>query len=166
MSKLFYTNSIDFLCGAEINEERMRNYDFTIPLYNRNAVIFVKENSNIKTINDLYGKIITGDRHSFVERKMGSDKNKFRIIKTESKEQAFEMLKKGKVSAVIAPLEVGKYISKQKNINIRVIEKSDPGTPVALMLKKGNVKLKEILNDKLKELVESGEISKILKKYQ
>lgn len=166
MSKLFYTNNIDFLCGAEINEERLKNYDFTIPIYNRNAVIFVKENSSIKTMNDLYGKMITGDRHSFVESKMGRDKNKFRLIKTESKEQAFEMLKKGKVEAVIAPLEVGKYIAKQKNMNIRIMEESDPGTPVALMIKKGNIKLKKILNDNLKELIESGKIAKILKKYQ
>jgi len=166
MPKLKYTESIDFLCGAEVTKERESIYDFTIPVYNRNTAIFVREKGNIKNIEDLFGKIVTGDRHSIVEQNMGNDKNKIRIIKTESKEQAFNLLKKGKVQAVIAPVEVGKYISKKIELKVRIIGEKELEAPVAFMIKKGNVELKRELNSQLQILIESGKIAEIMKKYQ
>lgn len=166
MAKLYNTNKVDFLCGAEISDERKKMFDFSIPFYKRNIAIFVSNSSGITKLSDLVGLIITGDRHSFVERQLGENKEKFRIMKTTSKEESFSLLKKKKVDAVIAPLEVGNYISKKIGLKIRVIEDNDPGSSIAFMVKKGDTDTLEFINKRLKILIANGEIDKILKKYQ
>lgn len=166
MGKLFNSNKIDFLCGAEISPERQKLFDFSIPIYSRNTAIFVKSSSLINKFEDLFGKAVTGDKHSFVERNLGYDKNKIRIVKTESKEKSFDLLQSNRVDAVIAPLEVGNYITKNIGLDVKIIEDSDHGSPVGFMVKKGDIKTLEFINNQLRVLIKNGDISKILKKYQ
>lgn len=156
---------VNVLCGAEISSEREVALDFSIPYYSRNIVIFALKDSEIKELSDLYGKVITGDRHSFVEREIGEDKDKIRIIQTISKEDSFLKLKQGKVVAVVAPLEVGNYLAKTLDIEVKVISQNDFGSPVAFAVEKGNKELLKILNKSLEELIKNGSIEKILKKY-
>lgn len=157
---------IDMLCGAEITSERQALLDFTVPYYKRRTVLFTLKNYPLKRVEDLYGKIVTGDLHSSFEKILGDKKSNIRIMKTATKEESFKKLKDKSVVAVIAPIEVGLYLSKKLKIETKVFDEGDyPGSPVGIAVKKGDSKLLELLNSALKKLIESGEIDKILKKY-
>lgn len=157
---------IDILCGIEITDLRKKFLFFTSSYYKRNVVIFTLTKNNINSINDLFGKTITGDRHSYIEELMANNKSKIRIMQTKSKEESFLKLKSGEVIAVVAPLEVGNYLAKQMGLKIKILQEQDPGTPVAFAVNKSNKELLFKINQSLNELINDGTIDEILKKYK
>lgn len=157
---------IDMICGIEITPERMKRLDFSTTYFKRRTVMFVLKDGPVKKLDDLYGKIVAGDLHSSFEKKLGPKVDKIRITKTGSKEESFQKLKDKSVMAVIAPLEVGLYLSKKLNIQVHVFDENDPGTAVSIAVKKGHDKILSALNTSLKKLIENGEIGRILKKHQ
>ncbi len=157
---------IDMLCGAEVTIERQRHLDFSLPYFNRRTVLFTLKDSPVNKVGDLYGKIVTGDLHSSFEQKLGDKKKYIRVTKTVSKEESFTKLKEKKVVAVIAPMEVGIYLAKELGVEVKIIDENDVGTPVSIAVKKGDGKLLNTINTTLAKLIKSGQINKILKKYQ
>ena len=160
------TGRVDVLCGAEISEERRRLFDFSVPCYVRHTVVFTLVNSRIGGISDLYGKIVAGDRHSYIERKLGRSLDLIRINTTVSKEEPFRLLRNGSVEAAIAPKEVGIYISRNMRMKTRILEETDPGSPVAFAVAKGDVELLGRINSSLKKLMKEGKIERILDRYR
>ncbi|QEN04336.1 transporter substrate-binding domain-containing protein [Thiospirochaeta perfilievii] len=80
--------TIDAIVGIENNEIRRIYFEFSKAYYTREDVLFVRaDNTEIKTLDDLTNKIITGDRHSYIELDWIEEGiiNKFRIRQTESK---------------------------------------------------------------------------------
>ncbi len=155
---------IDCITGMEINELRRRVFDFTTVYYHRHDVVFVRtDNKSIQILDDLYGKKITGDRHSFVETywKKKGIKHKMRIMQTENKQQAMQLLYDKDTVAAIMPKLVGLYLATQLNFNVKILEHPDPGSPVAIAVKKGNTELLQILDTALQELIQEGEIEKL-----
>lgn len=161
-----HEKKIDILCGVEINDLRKKALEFTIPYYSRKIAIFVKKYSDINKVDDLLGKTITGDRHSSVDALLEKNSNKIRIRQTKTKEESFTFLKDSKVDAVIAPLEVGVFLSKEMNIPIKTIYISDSGTPVAFAVKKGDSELLKKLNLAMKDLIDKKIIEKLYAKYK
>lgn len=159
------TGKVDFLCGAEINDERRLMFDFSDACYIRSIQIFVLRKSNIMSIHDLNGKIITGDRHSYYERYLTEGKFDIRLMQTLCKEESFLKLKNETASAVISPLEVGNYISRQLGIKVRVLGDKGYGAQVAFAVGKGDDALLKIINNSLSLLVKEGKIEKIKLKY-
>lgn len=157
---------VSMVCGAEMSDERKKYLDFTDSYYSRNIVIFTLKDSAVEKISDLYGQIITGDRHSFIERFLGDSKNKIRIMTTVSKEDSFIKLKDKKVVAVVAPLEVGNFIAKKMGLEVRVLSEKDPGSHVAFAVAKGDKELLDILNNSLSKLIKDGTVIKIMNKYK
>ncbi|MCP4114770.1 MAG: transporter substrate-binding domain-containing protein [Desulfobacteraceae bacterium] len=163
VGRLRYGN-IDLITGMEISGERKRFFDFSTVYYHRYTVIFVRaDNSSIESVEDLYKKIITGDRHSFIEshwEKLGI-KGRIRIRQMKSKERAMELLFQGKSHAAIMPKAVGLYLAEKMGFKVRILNGFDPGTPVAMAVKKGNYHLLERIDRVLKDLMEKGEIDKL-----
>lgn len=159
---------VDMLCGAEITPERQKHLDFTIPYHSRRAVLFILKDSPIKNIEELFGKMVAGDLHSSFETLLDKKRSNIRIIKTSTKEESFNKLKDKSVVAVISPIEVGLFLSKKLNLEVKIIDinKSTSATAVAIAVKLGNQKMLDILNPVIKKLISSGKIDKILKKYQ
>ena len=160
------TGDIDLLCGTEASAERQALFDFSEPYYMRHITVFVLESSPISSKTDLYGKIVAGDRHSFIERQLGADRNRIRIKSTASKEESFIALRNGTVAAVIAPDEVGRYICRTMKLKVKTLPIRDPGSPVAFAVAKGNTELLSRINDALRRLKRRGEIEKTLQKHR
>ncbi|WP_155323304.1 transporter substrate-binding domain-containing protein [Desulfosarcina ovata] len=159
---------IDLVTGMEINEIRKNFFDFTTAYYHRYDVVFVrKDDTATQTTEDLYNKIITGDRHSFVEtywQKKGI-RNKIRIKQIKSKEQSMRLLYESKTKAAIMPKSVGLYLAKQMDFEVRILANPDPGSPVAIAVKKGNRELLTKIDTMLQELIGQGEIDRLYKKW-
>lgn len=165
---LLRLGEIDLIVGMEINDARKPFFEFSKEYYHRHDVVFTRaDNKEIKKVEDLYEQIITGDRHSSVEiiwQKKGI-KEKIRIMETESKEKSMKLLYEGKTKAAIMPEAVGYYLAKQMGLNVKILDSPDPGSPVAIAVKKNNTDLIRILDKALQELIAEGEIDKLYKKW-
>lgn len=159
------TQNIDMLCGAEISDKRKALLDFSEPYYLRHIVLFTLKKSPITKVSDLYGKLITGDKDSFFEKHLGAKKDDIRVMQTISKEESFQKLKDGSVVAVIAPVEVGFFVAKKLNIEVKTLGEKDPGSPVAIAVSKGNKRLLDIINESLKKIKKNGQLNKVLAKH-
>lgn len=160
---------LDCIAGIEKNAIRSKMFDFTSLYYTRKNVVFVKKNDmSITSLNDLKWKQIAGDRHSYVENLLEDLrlKNKIRIRQTKSKEMSFQMLKKGKVVAVIAPEAVGLYLAKKNQIAVKIIEASDPGSPVSIAVEKNRTSLLESIESALITIQHDGTLASILSKWK
>ena len=158
---------VDFIAGMEVNSFRNDYFDFTAPYSKRHDVVFVPASSTLSTVEDLFGRIITGDRHSFVElqwREQGIY-NKIRIMQAKTKEEAMTLMAQGQSVAAIMPLEVGKHLAKEMGIKVRVLINPDPGSEVAFALRKDQPELKQKLNKALEEIRASGELDALAFKW-
>ncbi|WP_415901361.1 transporter substrate-binding domain-containing protein [Neptuniibacter sp. QD29_5] len=136
-------SELDCVIGMEINEFRLKYFDFSYPYYNRYTAIFVKtDRADITQVSDLHGQLISGDRHSLIENNWTNQRvrDSFRIMQTDSKRESMSLLNKDLISAAIMPRSVGYYLSKDIGIRVKVLELSEQGTPVGISVKKGNPK--------------------------
>ena len=159
---------LDCVCGMEINRARMHFFAFTEPYYTRKVVIFLRlDEAGIRSVGDLVGRAVAGDRNSFVEEylKERGLLNLIRIVKTKSKAQSMRMLKDGKVVAVIAPLAVGRFLAGREDLDVRVMDVGDPGSPVGFAVEKGNVVLLRELERALEALKREGALQPVLERW-
>lgn len=160
--------NIDFIAGMEINGVRRQLFDFSPVYYHRRDALFVRENDiQIRQVKDLYNQIITGDRHSFLERRWQElgIKSKIRIMHVPTKKRAMELLASERTRAAIMPGAVGKFLAGQMELPVRILTQSEAGSPVALAVKRGNAPLMEKLSRALVELMDSGALGQISSRW-
>jgi polar amino acid transport system substrate-binding protein len=159
---------LDCVCGMEANRDRKHFFAFTSPYYNRKVVIFLRrDETDIGSVEDLIGKPVAGDRDSFVEHYLRQRGllGIIRIVKTKTKEQSMDMLKSGKVVAVIAPLAVGHLLAERRGVPVRIMDVGDPGSPVGFAVEKGNDTLLRDLDNALNELKREGALRPVLERW-
>ncbi len=155
------------ISGFTINEDRMKNVDFSIPYIDAAQVILVQAGSPINGLDALVngtGKVsvqsgTTGESYS--QEKLGAD----RVESYQSYSEVIQALLTGKVAAAV--LDDGPA---------RQHERANPGKLVALpepltvekygiAFKKGNTALRDAFNGVLKELIDSGKMQEICVKH-
>jgi len=132
---------MDIVGGMEINAERGSQFDFSPALYRRKIVVFVRAgDSSIKGLEDLIGKIVSGDRGSYVENRLAKTgiKDRIRLVEYETKEESMRALEDGKVVASIMPEAVGLYLAKRLDFPVKIVDVGDPGSPVGFAVRKGD----------------------------
>ncbi|WP_319543919.1 transporter substrate-binding domain-containing protein [uncultured Pseudodesulfovibrio sp.] len=162
-------DTVDCISGIEINDKRKTYFDFTTPYYNRKNVVFVRQdNTDIHSIQDLKWQVVAGDRHSFVELYLAQIglRSQIRLYQTDSKDTSIRMLKEKVVVAVIAPLEVGLYLAKKHSVEVRILDNSDPGSPVGIAVNKGNGELLNQIEKALEALKTEGVLDTIINRWR
>lgn len=161
---LLYSDKIDCVTGMGINNTRKKQFLFTIPYHTRKEVIFIlADNDSIKTIEDLHHKVVTGDRHSYIEEYLTDLglRRSIRMPQLKTKEEAVLHLKMRKSDAAVMPLEVGYYLSGKLGVDIKILASPDPGTPVAIAVQQKDQELLHLFNEVLTELISSGQIDSL-----
>ena len=149
--------------GMTVNEDRMKNVDFTDTYAEAAQVIIVKEGSEIKTPDDLMGKKIgvqtgtTGDIYA-------DDIEEADVQRFNKGLDAVMSLSQGKIDAVIIDREPSKVFVKE-NAGLAILDEAFTEEEYAIAIKKGNTELLDKMNSAIKELKESGELKKIVDKY-
>ncbi len=159
--------TLDVIVGMEVNTFRGDLFDFSAPYSTRHDVVFVLANSTATREEDLFGGVVTGDRHSFVElhwQARGIHRN-IRVTQTGTKAEAMQSLAEGRSLAAIMPLEVGRHLAREKGLAVRVLLEPDPGSDVAIALPKGRTELRQRLNEILEALRASGELESLARKW-
>ena len=149
--------------GMTVNEERLRNVDFTETYAEAAQVIIVKEGSAIAAPADLTGKKIgvqtgtTGDIYA-------DDVENAEVQRFNKGMEAVMALTQDKLDAVIIDREPAKVFGKE-NEGLKILDEAFTEEEYAIAIKKGNTELLEKMNAAIKELKESGELQKIVDKY-
>lgn len=151
--------------GMTVDEDRLKNVDFTDTYTTASQVIIVKEDSDITGPDDLKGKYIgvqlgtTGDIYASDYEADGST-----IERYNKGFEAVQAMMQGKIDAVVIDNEPAKVFVSQ-NEGIKVLDEALTVEEYAIAVKKGNTELLEQINGALAELKESGELQAIIDKY-
>lgn len=153
------------MAGITVDEDRLKNVDFTDTYATASQVIIVKEDSEIAGPDDLKGKYIgvqlgtTGDLYATDCEADGS------TIERYSKGfEAVQAMKQGKIDAVVIDEEPAKVFVAETD-GIKILDEALTVEEYAIAVKKGNTELLEKVNGALAELKDSGELQTIIDKY-
>lgn len=160
------------MAGLTVNEERLKNVNFTDSYATGVQVVIVKEDSAIKSIDDLKGdgsmkfgvqQDTTGDIYASntVEKGGYGEEN---VVRYKTGPDAVAALKSGKVDAVIIDNEPAKsYVS--VNEGLTILDGEWVVEDYAIAIAKENTDLLEKVNNALKELTDDGTVKSIIDKY-
>lgn len=159
------------MAGMTVTGERLESVNFSSPYATGVQVVIVKEDSEIKTIDDIEEKAsmigvqqdTTGDIYASdtVENGgYGADK----VTSYKNGADAVQALVSGKVDCVIIDNEPAKSFVAQ-NKGLKILETEWVIEDYAIAINKNNTQLLEDINKALKELTEDNTIKNIVEKY-
>jgi polar amino acid transport system substrate-binding protein len=153
------------IAGMTVNEERLKNVDFSDTYFNASQSIIVLKDSAIKASADLEGKIVgvqtgtTGDEYV-------TDNAKAAEVKRYSKGvDAVQDLIAGRIDAVVIDdYPATSFVSKNADIIVKLAE---PMTKeeYAIAVNKNDTDLTKAINDTLKRIKDSGKLDEIIQKH-
>ncbi|MDO4620850.1 MAG: transporter substrate-binding domain-containing protein [Lachnospiraceae bacterium] len=160
----------DFIAaGMTATEERSKNVDFSVPYFNASQSIIVLADSEIKSRTDLNDKTVgvqqgtTGDIYCTDED--GTSDIKVKDVKRYSKGMdAVSDLIAGRVDAVVIDdFPASKLVEKNPEKLVK-LDEAMTEEEYAIAMPKGS-NLKEVVDQVITELQESGELDAIVSKY-
>lgn len=161
------TGKVDLgVAGISKTPDREKSVDFSDPYYDAKNVIIVKSaNTTITDKNSLKGKKIAvqeGTTGDDLATGITGDKN---VERFKASTDAVTELKNGKVDAVIIDSFPAQTFVKQNN-DLKILSATFTSEQYCIAVKKGNKDLLTQVNKVIKQMKDSGEIDKIVKKYE
>ncbi len=157
--------SIDMgMAGMTVTPDRLKSVNFSTSYATGVQVVIVKEGSDIKTIDDLAGKLIgvqeatTGDAYATDD--FGEDA----VKRYTNGAAAVKDLQNGTVQAVIIDNEPAKAFV-EANEGLTILETEYAVEDYAIAVSKDNPELLEKINKAIDELKAEGKIDEIISKY-
>ena len=161
--------SVDFgMAGMTVNEDRLKEVDFTISYANGVQAIIVKEGSAITTADDLYAEGATykvgvqlgttGD--TYCTGDFGDE----RVVRYANGNEAVLALASGSVDCVIIDNEPAKNLV-AANEGLTILETEYTNEDFAICVAMGNQELLDKLNTAIDELIADGTVKSIIDKY-
>lgn len=160
--------NIDFIWnGFSITEERKKELDFTKAYLKNKQIIITLKDSDIKTKEDLNGKVVAAQDQSSAVDAIGDYKDNFKELVTFStNDEALRDLEAGRCDAVVADEVLSKYYINLKGAdNYKVLEDNFGEEEYAVGVRKGDKELVDAWNKAYDELVEDGTASELSKKW-
>jgi len=157
---------VDFAVSSiTITEKREESYDFTEPYYIANQLILVPEDSDITSFADLEGKKVSAQinttGHIVVQDLLGETSPD--IVAAETMPLAITEMINGNADASVGDNStVNEYIQNNPDVEVDTIEDdSFEKEYYGLMVKKGNDEVRELLDEGIEKIKESGELEEI-----
>lgn len=160
--------NIDFIWnGFSITEERKKELDFTKAYLKNKQIIITLKGSDIKTKEDLNGKVVAAQDQSSAVDAIGDYKDNFKELVTFStNDEALRDLEAGRCDVVVADEVLSKYYINLKGAdNYKVLEDNFGEEEYAVGVRKGDKELVDAWNKAYDELVEDGTASELSKKW-
>ncbi len=171
---LLKAGKVDALMGILYTERRNRFFDFSIPHTAEYYAIFVRRDSLIKDLDDLYGKdLITLKSDASIENFLKPLGLTDKITHTDSLPLALEMLNSGNHDYVLAPYSIGMETIKKLQHDAtgpagsRLKAVGPPLMPslYRFAVRKGDYNLLQQLNEGIDYLKTNGEMAQITDKW-
>ena len=157
------------MAGMTVTDERKEKVNFSDSYATGVQVVIVKEDSEIKSIDDLEGKKIGAQQGTtgYIYASDTPENDGFgeeNVTGYQNGALAVEALKGGKVDCVIIDNEPAKaYVA--ANEGLRILDTEYVTEDYAICFAKENTELQEKVNDALKELIDDGSVKKVVDKY-
>ena len=152
------------MAGMTVTDERLKSVNFSDPYAKGVQVIIVKEDSDIKTVDDVKGKKIGVQTSTTGDIYASDDYGEENVTKFENGAVAVQALVSGKVDCVIIDNEPAKsYV--EANKGLKILETAYVEEDYAICFNKNDKELQEKVNGALKELIADGTVKTIVDKY-
>lgn len=163
------SGKVDFIAaGYTVSPEREEEVDFSDKYFKAvQAIIVLKDNTSIKSRQDLNGKII-GAQEGTTGAELFRENSPYKNVTLKTYNNGANAvldLKNGRVDAVVLDNYTSMALA-ELNPEIKILD--DPATDpeeYAIAVRKGDKELLQAINDTLKELKDSGKLDEIFKKY-
>jgi len=164
-------DKIDAIGPMIISEERKKNFDFSIPInipsFESQTVIFVRvDQLGISSLADLHGKrvgVTAGSRAAFI---LETEPNIQAVTSQRTLVEDFQLLKAGKLDAILTDSWVGSFTLAENNIgNIHITGKPVSVMRSAIAVKKGNTALLTEINAALESMQNDQTLANIYTKW-
>ena len=152
------------LAGLTVTEERKQNVDFTDSYAKGVQSIIVPEGSDIKSVDDLEGKMIGTQEGTTGYIYCSDDYGDDHVVAYTNGAMAVEALKAGKVDCVVIDNNPAKAFV-DKNEGLALLDTAYVEEDYAIAVSKDNPALLEAVNTALVELIEDGTVQSIVDKY-
>lgn len=153
--------------GVEITQERGEKYDFTEPYaYIRTAIVVNGSNQEITSFEDLNGKN-TANTISSTYAELAESYGAT-VTGVDDLNQTFELLLSGRIDATLnAELTYYDYMKAHPDRDLKIAALTDEASLVSIPLRKGeeSKRLKDAINEAIKEAGESGKLAELSEKY-
>lgn len=169
---LINSGSINCIWNGFTMEGREDGYTFSEPYMYNEQMVVVKSGSDIKTLEDLKGKIVLTQVDSAALHVLEDEKGQKALADTFKELQtigdynnAFMQLESGMVDAVACDLSIASYQMAAKSdayVKLGVLAPEN----YAVGFKKGDTELAKQVTDALKQLDEEGFVKQLCEKYK
>lgn len=152
------------LAGLTVTDERKQNVDFTDSYATGVQVVIVPEDSDIKTIDDLQGKLIGCQESTTGYTYCTDDYGEDMVTAFPSGANAVQALLTGKIDAVVIDKQPAEaYVA--QNEGLKILDTEYVAENYAIGVSKDNTALRDAVNNALKELIDDGTVQAILDQY-
>lgn len=152
------------MAGLTVNEERLEKVAFSTSYATGIQAVIVKEDSDIKTIDDLADKKIGVQTSTTGDIYATDDYGEDAITRYDNGAVAVQALIAGKVDCVIIDNEPAKsYVA--ANEGLKVLDTEYTVEDYAICFAKENTELKDKVDGALKELIADGSVKEVVEKY-
>ena len=152
------------MAGMTVTDERLESVNFSTSYAKGVQVVIVKEDSDIKSIDDLTGKKIGVQTSTTGDIYASGDYGEENITKYDNGAMAVQALISGKVDCVIIDNEPAKnYVA--ANEGLKILETSYVEEDYAICFNKEDTELMDSVNGALEELIADGTVQSIIDKY-
>ncbi|MGM7724026.1 basic amino acid ABC transporter substrate-binding protein [Metabacillus sp. Hm71] len=157
------------LSAITINDDRKQTYDFSVPYFLSTNKILVPEDSDIKSAEDLKGKVIAVQTGTTGQEAVDSivGKNNPNVKKFENNNLAIMELNSGGADAVVADnTVVEEYVENNPDKKLKVVEDADnfAAEYYGLMFPKGS-ELKAEFDEAINKILDNGKYTEIYNEW-
>lgn len=156
--------------GYTLTEKRKEKVDFSDPYFEDGQIIITLKDSDIQTIEDMKGKILSLQGESTaldaVKKQPGLYESMQSVVEYPSNNEVFQELETGRCDVIVVDEAMGRYYMKRNDGSIYGVLDEDLGAEsMAVGFRKGDDELRELINEGLRELKEDGTYDEIVKKW-
>ncbi|MBQ7203183.1 MAG: basic amino acid ABC transporter substrate-binding protein [Eubacterium sp.] len=152
------------MAGMTVTDERLESVNFSTSYAKGVQVVIVKNDSDIKSVDDLKDKKIGVQTSTTGDIYASDDFGEENVTKYDNGAVAVQALVSGKVDCVIIDNEPAKsYV--EANEGLKILETSYVEEDYAICFNKENTELMDKVNAALEELIADGTVEKIVAKY-
>jgi glutamate/aspartate transport system substrate-binding protein len=165
---LVANGTVDIECGSTANmTARQKQVGFSYTVFVPQFRWIARAKSDINTADDLRGKtvVVTAGTNTalFVNKMNSDDKLGMTVVQGKDHAESFLLVETGRASAWMEDdvLIAGFRANAKVPADFKLLDKSYPSDPYALMLRKDDPQFKTLVDDTLAKLMRSGEFEKL-----
>jgi glutamate/aspartate transport system substrate-binding protein len=166
---LVANGTVDIECGSTANMTiRQQQVGFSYTFFVPQFKWIVRADSNIKSADDLRGKTVAvtaGTNTAVFVNKMNNEQNLgMTIMQGKDHAESFLLVETGRASAWMEDdvLLAGFRANAKSPADFKLLDKSYPSDPYALMIRKDDAQFKALVDETLAQLMRAGRVRKAL----